>query len=91
MPTYGTKVPYNGHFCALSGAMIQNKLLDSLILISRPRQFFPMFAKLERNEKETNLINKTCLLNILYFTISFLTLPSLYFTMFTPLVGAVNR
>ena len=33
MPTYGTKVPYNGHICALSGAMIQNKLLDSLILI----------------------------------------------------------
>lgn len=23
MPTYGTKVPYNGHICALSGAMIQ--------------------------------------------------------------------
>ena len=71
MSTYGTKVPYNGHICALSGAMIQNKLLDSLILISRPRQFFPMFAKLERNEKETNLLKKTCLLNILYFTISF--------------------
>lgn len=33
MPTYGTKVPYNGHICALSGAMIQNNLLDSLILI----------------------------------------------------------
>ena len=29
--------------------------------------------------------------DIFYFTISFLTLPSLYFTMFTPLVGAVNR
>ena len=26
-----------------------------------------------------------------YFTISFLTLPSLYFTMFKPLVGAVKR
>lgn len=33
MPTYDTKVPYNGHICALSGAMIQNKFLDSLILI----------------------------------------------------------
>lgn len=33
MPTYDTKVPYKGHICALSGAMIQNKLLDSLILI----------------------------------------------------------
>lgn len=33
MPTYGTKVPYKGHICALLGAMIQNKLLDSLILI----------------------------------------------------------
>lgn len=33
MPTYDTKVPYNGHICALSGAMIQNNLLDSLILI----------------------------------------------------------
>ena len=26
-----------------------------------------------------------------YFTISFLTLPSLYFTMFKPLVGVVRR
>lgn len=50
MPTYGTKVPYNGHICALPGAMIQNKLLDSLILISRPRQFFPMFAKLKKRK-----------------------------------------
>lgn len=33
MPTYGTKVPYKGHICALPGAMIQNNLLDSLILI----------------------------------------------------------
>lgn len=33
MPTYGTKVPYNGHICALPGAMIQNNLFDSLILI----------------------------------------------------------
>ena len=23
MPTYGTKGPYKGHICALSGAMIQ--------------------------------------------------------------------
>lgn len=33
MPTYGTKVPCEEHICALSGAMIQNNLLDSLILI----------------------------------------------------------
>lgn len=71
MPTYGTKVPYNGHICALSGAMIQNKLLDSLILISRPRQFFPMFAKLERNEKETNLL-KIRLASLIFFTSRFL-------------------
>lgn len=71
MPTYGTKVPYNGHICALSGAMIQNKLLDSLILISRPRQFFPMFAKLERNEKETNLL-KIRLASLIFFTSLFL-------------------
>ena len=33
MPTYGTKVPYKGHICALSGAMIQKNLLGTLILI----------------------------------------------------------
>lgn len=33
MPTYGTKVLYKGHICALPGAMILNNLLDSLILI----------------------------------------------------------
>lgn len=33
MPNYGTNVPIVGHFRALPGAMIQNNLLDSLILI----------------------------------------------------------
>lgn len=33
MPTYGTKVPCEEHICAIPGAMIQNNLFDSLILI----------------------------------------------------------
>ena len=49
MPTYGTKVPYNGHIGALSGAMIQNNLFDSLILI--PDRGYP-FQYLQ-NWKET--------------------------------------
>lgn len=91
MPTYGTKVPYNGHICALPGAMIQNNLLDSLILIPDRGNFSNVCQIGKKQKGDKSLKNKTCLLNILYFTISFLTLPSLYFTMFTPLVGAVNR
>lgn len=59
-----------------------------------PQIFFYFFILLiigKKRKGDKSLKNKTCLLNILYFTISFLTLPSLYFTMFTPLVGAVNR
>lgn len=59
-----------------------------------PQIFFYFFILLKIGKKQKgdkSLKNKTCLHNILYFTISFLTLPSLYFTMFTPLVGAVNR
>lgn len=53
MPTYGTKVPYNGHICALSGAMIQNNLLDSLILIpdrSNSFQCLPNWKETKRRQ-----------------------------------------
>lgn len=56
MPTYGTKVPCEEHICALPEAIIQKGKASDTNPYSGPRQFFPMFAKLKRNEKETNLL-----------------------------------
>ena len=69
--SYGTKVPCAGHFCALPEAIIQNNLLGSLIMIPDRGNSFPMFAKLERNEKETNLF-KIRLASLIFFTSQFL-------------------
>lgn len=89
MPTYGTKVPCEEHICALPEAIIQKGKARALIL--RTEAILSNVCKIGKKRKGDKSLKIRLASFVFYFTISFLTLPSQYFTMFTPLVGAVNR
>ena len=57
--------------CPTMGTFVPSQSNDSLILIPDRGNSFPMFAKLERNEKETNLL-KIRLASLIFFTSRFL-------------------